>query len=479
MMGGVRVLVVEDDVRMAAAIRRGLRFEGLVVDLAGGGEEALRLVRATEYDAIVLDVMMPGLDGFETCRRLRADGVWAPVLMLTARDAVEDRVRGLDGGADDYLTKPFSLAELMARLRALVRRGPVERPAVLEVGDLRLDPATREVWRGDTEIELSAREFALLETFMRRPGQVLTQMQLLEAAWDLGYEQRSNVVEVYVRYLREKIDRPFGVRSIETVRGAGYRLRKDGGERVSRLPIRLRLTAAFALAMVVVLAAAGLFVYLRLEARPRRERDTPGSTHARGRGGGVRRRRRRARPADPEEGFAQLLSAGRARARPAGGARARRSLTPEELDARRQAASGLVEREVPGIEGDARVLARGEPEAGAVVVVGQSLDDRDETLAGLVGLVRDRRADRRAAGLAARLRAGRRRACARSRRCGGARPRSRSSATASGCRCRRRATRSAGWGRRSTRCSTGCATPTSASAASWPTPATSCARRWR
>jgi two-component system OmpR family response regulator len=223
------VLVVEDDVRMAAAIRRGLRFEGLVVDLAGGGDEALRLVGVTDYDAIVLDVMMPDLDGFETCKRLRADGVWIPVLMLTARDAVEDRVRGLDGGADDYLTKPFSLAELTARLRALARRGPVERPAVLEVGDLRLDPASREVHRGATEIELSAREFALLETFMRRPGQVLTQTQLLESAWDLGYEQRSNVVEVYVRYLREKIDRPFGVRSIETVRGAGYRLRKNGG----------------------------------------------------------------------------------------------------------------------------------------------------------------------------------------------------------------------------------------------------------
>jgi two-component system OmpR family response regulator len=225
----VRVLLVEDDVRMAAAIRRGLRFEGLVVDVAADGEAALRTVGAVDYDAIVLDVMMPGLDGFETCERLRRDGVWAPVLMLTARDAVEDRVRGLDGGADDYLTKPFSLAELTARLRALVRRGPTERPAVLEVGELRLDPSTREVWRGDAEIQLSTREFALLETFMRRPGHVLTQMQLLEAAWDLGYEQRSNVVEVYVRYLRQKIDRPFGVSSIETVRGAGYRLRKDGG----------------------------------------------------------------------------------------------------------------------------------------------------------------------------------------------------------------------------------------------------------
>jgi two-component system, OmpR family, response regulator len=221
--------VVEDDVRMAAAIRRGLRFEGLVVDVAADGEAALRTVGAVDYDAIVLDVMMPGLDGFETCERLRRDGVWAPVLMLTARDAVEDRVRGLDGGADDYLTKPFSLAELTARLRALVRRGPTERPAVLEVGELQLDPSTREVWRGEAEIRLSTREFALLETFMRRPGHVLTQTQLLEAAWDLGYEQRSNVVEVYVRYLRQKIDRPFGVSSIETVRGAGYRLRKDGG----------------------------------------------------------------------------------------------------------------------------------------------------------------------------------------------------------------------------------------------------------
>jgi two-component system OmpR family response regulator len=225
----VRVLVVEDDIRMAAAIRRGLRFEGLVVDVAGGGEEALRKVGATDYDALVLDVLLPDVDGFETCRRLRAGGNWLPVLMLTARDSVEDRVRGLDGGADDYLTKPFSLAELVARLRALARRGPVERPTVLEVGDLRLDPATREVSRGKHAIELSAREFGLMETLMRRPGQVFTQPQLLDAAWDLGYEQRSNVVEVYVRYLREKVDRPFGVESIETVRGVGYRLRKDGG----------------------------------------------------------------------------------------------------------------------------------------------------------------------------------------------------------------------------------------------------------
>jgi two-component system OmpR family response regulator len=225
------VLVVEDDVRMAAAIRRGLRFEGLVVDVAGGGEEALRKVGATDYDALVLDVLLPDVDGFETCRRLRDDGVWTPVLLLTARDSVEDRVAGLDGGADDYLTKPFSFAELSARLRALVRRGQKERPAVLEAGSLRLDPATRQAWRDGEAIDLSTKEFALLEAFMRRPGEVLSRLDLLEHAWDFGYENRSNVIDVYVRYLREKVDRPFGVTSIETVRGAGYRLREDGGAR--------------------------------------------------------------------------------------------------------------------------------------------------------------------------------------------------------------------------------------------------------
>jgi two-component system OmpR family response regulator len=180
---------------------------------------------ARPYDVIVLDVMLPGLTGFETCRRLRNAGVWTPVLMLTARDAVDDRVSGLDAGADDYLTKPFSLAELLARLRALVRRGGVERPTELVVDDLRLDPASRRVWRGENEIVLSPKEFALLETFMRRPGQVLTRLQLIEHAWDFADENRSNVVDVYVRYLREKVDRPFGRASIETVRGAGYRLR--------------------------------------------------------------------------------------------------------------------------------------------------------------------------------------------------------------------------------------------------------------
>ncbi|MFY9487383.1 MAG: response regulator transcription factor [Solirubrobacterales bacterium] len=229
MIRGVRVLVVEDDLRMAAAISRGLRYEGIVVDVASDGETARLTAGAVDFDAIVLDVMLPGRNGFEVCRSLRGDHVWAPVIMLTARDSVEDRVRGLDAGADDYLTKPFSLAELLARLRALVRRGAAPRPAVLEVGDLRLDPAAHHVSRREQAIELSAREFGLLETFMRRPGQVFSQSQLLDAAWDLGYEQKSNVVEVYVRYLREKIDRPFGVKSLETVRGAGYRLRKDGG----------------------------------------------------------------------------------------------------------------------------------------------------------------------------------------------------------------------------------------------------------
>jgi two-component system OmpR family response regulator len=223
----MRVLIVEDEAKMAGLIRRGLTREGMAVDLAGNGEDAVPRAEATEYDAIVLDVMLPGIDGFEVCRRLRAAGVWAPILMLTARDSIRDRVAGLDTGADDYLTKPFSYAELLARLRALVRRGQAERPTELRVGELRLDPATRRVWRGETEVELSPKEFAVLETFMRRPGQVLSRFQLLEHAWDYEYENRSNVVDAYVRLLRRKIDRPFGVESIETVRGAGYRMRDD------------------------------------------------------------------------------------------------------------------------------------------------------------------------------------------------------------------------------------------------------------
>jgi two-component system OmpR family response regulator len=225
----MRVLIVEDEVKMAGLIRRGMREEGLAADVAIKGEDALWMADATPYDAIVLDVMLPGIDGFETCRRLREKGVWAPVLMLTARDSVEDRVAGLDTGADDYLTKPFSFVELLARIRALTRRGHVEHAPVLTVGDLNLNPASRRVWRGETDISLSSKEFALLETFMRHPGQVLDRLQLLEHAWDYEYENRSNVVDVYVRYLREKIDRPFAVESLETVRGAGYRLRADGG----------------------------------------------------------------------------------------------------------------------------------------------------------------------------------------------------------------------------------------------------------
>jgi two-component system OmpR family response regulator len=225
----MNVLVVEDEVKMAALIRRGLGEEGLTIDVAESGEKALGLARASSYDAIVLDVMLPGIDGFETCRRLRTEGVWTPVLMLTARGALDDRVAGLDGGADDYLTKPFSFAELLARLRALVRRGEIERPSIIEVGDLRLDPATHQVWRGKEEIELSAKELSLLEVFMRRPGHVLTRLQLLEQAWEYDFEHRSNVIDVYIRYLRRKIDIPFDVKSLETVRGAGYRLRKDGG----------------------------------------------------------------------------------------------------------------------------------------------------------------------------------------------------------------------------------------------------------
>jgi two-component system OmpR family response regulator len=207
----MRVLVVEDEVKMASLIRRGLKADGIAADVAIKGEDALWMAGATEYDVIVLDVMLPGMDGFQVCAKLREDGVWAPVLMLTARDSIEDRVQGLDTGADDYLTKPFSFAELGARLH--------------------LDPASKRVWRGDTDISLSAKEYALLEAFMRRPGQVLDRFQLLEHAWDYEYENRSNVVDVYVRYLRHKIDRPFGAQSIETVRGSGYRMRADGGVR--------------------------------------------------------------------------------------------------------------------------------------------------------------------------------------------------------------------------------------------------------
>ena len=222
----MRVLVAEDDVKMAGLLKRGLEEEGYAVDVARSGGDAVWAATENPYDAILLDVMLPDLDGLEVCRRLRTANQWAPVMMLTARDAVPDRVAGLDAGADDYLTKPFSFSELLARLRALLRRGPAERPAVLRTDDLSLDPATRVVERGAASIELTPKEFALLEYFLRHPGQVLSRSRLIEHVWDFAYDGDSNVVDVYVRYLREKVDRPFGRRTIETVRGAGYRLRQ-------------------------------------------------------------------------------------------------------------------------------------------------------------------------------------------------------------------------------------------------------------
>jgi len=227
----LRVLVVDDEVNIAELISMALRYEGFEVATAHTGSKTVTAAKTFRPDSVVLDMMLPDFDGMEVLRRMRSSQPDIPVLFLTARDSVEDRVAGLDGGADDYLTKPFSFAELSARLRALARRGQKERPAVLEVGELRLDPATRQAWRGDERVDLSAKEFALLEAFMRRPGEVLSRLELLEHAWDFGYENRSNVIDVYVRYLREKLDRPFGVKSIETVRGAGYRLRADGGAR--------------------------------------------------------------------------------------------------------------------------------------------------------------------------------------------------------------------------------------------------------
>jgi two-component system, OmpR family, response regulator len=225
----VRVLIVEDEPKMAALVARALREEGHAADATPNGEDALWMAEAAPYDAIVLDLMLPGVDGLEVVRRLRAKQIWTPVLLLTARDAITDRVDGLDAGADDYLTKPFAFAELLARIRAIARRGPIERPAILEAGDLRLDPAAHRAWRGSTELDLSAREFALLELLLRNAGRALSRTQLLDGAWDMSFERKSNVVDVYMRYLREKVDRPFGRDSIETVRGVGYRLRADGG----------------------------------------------------------------------------------------------------------------------------------------------------------------------------------------------------------------------------------------------------------
>lgn len=228
-MTAVRLLVVEDEVRMAALLRRGLEEEGYAVDVVADGHEAVWMDAEVDYDAIVLDVMLPGLDGFEVCHRLRQAKRWTPVLMLTARTDVEDRVRGLDAGADDYVVKPFSFAELVARVRALTRRGHDRGLPTLEVGDLRLDQTSRRVWRAGTEIELSPKEFSLLELFMQHPGEALTRTRILEHVWDFAFSGTSNVIDQYIAYLRRKIDRPFGRNDLETVRGAGYRLRKPEG----------------------------------------------------------------------------------------------------------------------------------------------------------------------------------------------------------------------------------------------------------
>ncbi|MBB5159059.1 response regulator transcription factor [Saccharopolyspora phatthalungensis] len=230
----MRVLVVEDEPKMAGLLRRGLAEEGYAVDISADGRDGFGAAVSRAYDAVVLDVMLPELSGFEVCRQLRGNDVWVPVLMLTARDGVDDRITGLDGGADDYLTKPFHLKELFARLRALTRRGPVPRPVKLTAGDLRVDPTSRRCWRGEAEVVLTTKEYALLEAFLRRPGAVLTREVLLEHCWDFAFESRSNVVDVHIRALREKIDRRFGVTSLETVRGTGYRLRADGGRANAR-----------------------------------------------------------------------------------------------------------------------------------------------------------------------------------------------------------------------------------------------------
>jgi two-component system OmpR family response regulator len=227
---GVRVLVVEDEIRMARLLKRGLEEEGHAVDIVGDGPEGLWMATENPYGAIVLDVMLPGIDGFEVCRQLRGKGVWAPILMLTARDEVGDRIRGLDAGADDYLVKPFSLLELAARLRALARRDDRSRPTIVSEGDLMLDPAAKRAWRGETELQLSPKEFALLELFLRHAGDVLTRSQIIDAVWDFAYDGTSNVVDQYVTYLRRKVDVPFGRHDIETVRGMGYRLRHETGQ---------------------------------------------------------------------------------------------------------------------------------------------------------------------------------------------------------------------------------------------------------
>jgi two-component system, OmpR family, response regulator len=225
----MRVLVVEDERRLAAGLRTGLAAEGFAVDVALDGTDGLWMAREHPYDVIVLDIMLPGVNGYRLCSALRRDGIWTPILMLTAKEGELDEVEALDSGADDYLTKPFSYAVLVARLRALLRRGARERPAVLEAGDLRLDPAAKRAWRGEVEVELTARELALLEFLLRRRGEAVAKREILQHVWDDEFEGDPNIVEVYVRHLRNKLDRPFGRAAIQTVRGTGYRLVADGG----------------------------------------------------------------------------------------------------------------------------------------------------------------------------------------------------------------------------------------------------------
>lgn len=225
----MRLLVVEDGVRLADGLKRGLEAEGFAVDVALNGTDGLWLARENHYAVVLLDIMLPGLNGYLVCRTLREEGDWTPVLMLTAKNGEWDQVEALDTGADDYLTKPFSFAVLLARVRALIRRGAAPRPAVLEAGDLRLDPATREVRRADAAIELTTREFAVLEFLMRRAGEVVAKRDILDGVWDFDFDGDPNIVEVYIGHLRNKVDRPFGRMSIQTLRGAGYRLAADGG----------------------------------------------------------------------------------------------------------------------------------------------------------------------------------------------------------------------------------------------------------
>jgi two-component system OmpR family response regulator len=225
----VRVLVVEDEKRLAAGLKKGLEAEGFATDVALNGTDGLWMAREHPYDAIVLDIMLPGVNGFKVCAALREDRVWTPILMLTAKDGELDEAEALNTGADDYLTKPFSYVVLVARLRSLIRRGAHERPAVLEAGDLRLDPGSKYAWRAGREVDLTTREMALLEFLLRRKGEVASKRDILDHVWDYDFEGDPNIVEVYVRHLRNKLDRPFGRRAIETVRGAGYRLAVDGG----------------------------------------------------------------------------------------------------------------------------------------------------------------------------------------------------------------------------------------------------------